>query len=424
MAGEPVSASAEWRRFWPVVLASSIGFSFMSFMTPAAGVFMDPLARDFGWDRTQLSSGLAVAALISIVLSPFIGALIDRRGVRSIALPGLVFTTASICAFALASGSFLQWIVLWLIWGVFVLFVQSTLWSTAVAATFTKGRGLALGITMSGTALAQVVAPPLSNWLIAEFGWRTAFVVLGLGWGSVAFILSLLCLKGKSAAATTRDRRASGPAQAADLPGLTIAQAWRSIALWKVAIATFLILTATIAVVVHQFPILVEAGVSRESAAWLVSLSGIAGVAGKLITGTLVDRFHARWIGGLTLASTAIAWPLLMETVATPALVVLGMMISGYAAGTKMQLCSYLTARYAGLRNYGAIFGAMTSMIALASAIGPLAAGIAHDAFGSYSPLLLAGVSISIVSGLIVLSLGAYPDWTPTVPAGEQDAAA
>lgn len=422
MTGELVSASAEWRRYWPVVLASSIGFSFMSFMTPAAGVFMDPLARDFGWDRTQLSSGLAAAALISIVLSPFIGALIDRSGVRRIALPGLVLTTASICAFALASGSFVQWIVLWLVWGVFVLFVQSTLWSTAVAATFTKGRGLALGITMSGTALAQVIAPPLSNWLITHFGWREAFVILGLGWGGVAFILSVLFLRGKSAAATPGERRAQKSAPASDVPGLTIAQAWRSVALWKVAIATFLILTATIAVVVHQFPILVEAGVSRESAAWLVSLSGIAGVAGKLITGTLVDRFHARWIGGLTLASTAIAWPLLMDGVATPALVVVGMMISGYAAGTKMQLCSYLTARYAGLRHYGAIFGVMTSMIALASAIGPLSAGVAHDAFGSYSPLLLTGVSISIVSGLIVLSLGAYPDWTPALRGNDEGA--
>ncbi|MEE4451070.1 hypothetical protein [Novosphingobium resinovorum] len=111
-----------------------------------------------------------------------------------------------------------------------------------------------------------------------------------------------------------------------------------------------------------------------------------------------------------------------MDGVATPALVVVGMMISGYAAGTKMQLCSYLTARYAGLRHYGAIFGVMTSMIALASAIGPLSAGVAHDAFGSYSPLLLTGVSISIVSGLIVLSLGAYPDWTPALRGNDEGA--
>lgn len=408
MVGVRVQAREEWARHWPLVLSAAIGFSFMSFMTPAAGVFMEPLGREFGWSRTQLSAGIALSAVISIVLSPFVGALIDRLGVRRVALPGLVLTSASICAFSLASGSFVQWIALWIAWGVVVLFVQSTLWSTAVAAAFTAGRGLALGLTMSGTALAQVIAPPLANWLIAAEGWRAAFVTLGAGWGGVAFVLSLLFLRGNAKPARSGDAQ---DREATAVPGLTIAQAWRSVSLWKVAIATFLILTATIAVVVHQFPILVEVGVARERAAWLVSLSGVAGVAGKLVTGALVDRYHARWIGGLTLASTALAWPLLMEGLATPALVVLGMMISGYAAGTKMQLCSYLTARYAGMRHYGAIFGAMTSMIALASAIGPLAAGATYDAFGSYAPLLLAGVAISLASGLIVLTLGAYPDW-------------
>ncbi|HUD30920.1 MAG TPA: MFS transporter [Novosphingobium sp.] len=406
------SALDEWRLHWPLVLAACVGFSFMSFMTPAAGVFMDPLGREFGWDRTRLSAGLALAAVVSILLSPFIGALIDRLGVRRVALPGLVATAAAIAAFGLASGSFVQWLALWFAWGVFVLFVQSTLWSTAVASRFVHGRGLALGITMSGTAVAQIVTAPLSNWLIAETGWRTAFVVLGLGWGGVAFVLSALFLTGSA----PRKPSPTWQPKAVAAPGLTIAQAWRSAALWKVGIATFLILTATIAVVVHQFPILVAAGVSRSSAAWLVSLSGVAGVAGKLITGSLVDRFHARWIGGVTLASTALAWPLLMESIATPALVVVGMMISGYAAGTKMQLCSYLTAQYAGLRHYGAIFGAMTSMIALASAIGPLAAGLTYDAYGSYAPLLLAGVAISLVSGAIIFSLGAYPVWAERTP--------
>ena len=409
------TAPSEWRRYWPLVLTSCIGFSFMSFMTPAAGVFMDPLANEFGWDRTQLSTGIALSALISIVLSPFVGAAIDNWGVRRIALPGLVLTSLSIAAFALASGSFLQWIVLWLIWGIFVLLVQSTLWSTAVASTFQASRGLALGLTMSGTAVAQVIAPPLSNWLIAQFGWRFAFVALGLGWGGVALILSILFLHTTgSKQRTNAINKSSISAASTLLPGLTLAQARRSRALWTVAIATFLILTATIAVVVHQFPILIAAGVSRSNAAWMVSLSGVAGIAGKLITGSLVDRFHVRWIGGLTLASTAIAWPLLMETVASPALVIIGIMISGYAGGTKMQLCSYLTARYAGIRHYGTIFGIMTSMIALASAIGPLAAGAAYDAYGSYSPLLLTGVGISLVSGFMIFSLPGYPVWDET----------
>lgn len=406
------TAGAEWRRHWPMVLAACIGFSFMSFMTAAAGVFMDPLAAGFHWGRTELSAGMAIASLLSILCSPFIGILIDRHGSRRLALPGLVLTSLAIAAFSQVNGSIPQWLALWVIWGVVALLVQSTLWSAAIASVFRVGRGLALGVTMSGTALAQVVAPPLSNALIEAFGWRTAYVALGLGWGGLALILSALFLFDVRDQARRRQSQAKGAPEATpDLPGLGIGEAWRDISLWKVATATFLVLTVTIAVVVHQFPILVEAGMSRTQAAWLVSLSGVAGVMGKLVSGTLIDRFHARTVGGITLASTAVGWPLLMQGIATPVTIVIGIMISGYAAGTKIQLCSYLTARYAGMRHYGTIFGFMTSVIALASAIGPLAAGLSYDRYGSYTPLLLAGVAISLISGGLVFSLRPYPEW-------------
>lgn len=374
---------------------------------------MDPLAAKFHWGRTELSLGMAIASLLSILCSPFVGGLIDRYGSRRLALPGLTLTSLAIAAFSLTNGSLGQWITLWLAWGLVALLVQSTLWSTAIASVFTTGRGLALGVTMSGTALAQVVAPPLANYLIEAFGWRTAYLVLGLGWGAFALTLSALFLFDLRDRAR-RQRHSITPAKI-DPPGLTIPQAWRNPSLWKVAAATFLVLTITIAIVVHQFPILVEAGMSRAQAAWLVSLSGVAGVLGKLVSGALMDRFHARTVGGITLASTAIGWPMLMAGIATPATIVLGIMISGYAAGTKIQLCSYLTARYAGIRNYGTIFGFMTSVIALASAVGPLAAGLAYDRYGSYTPLLLVGVAISLISGALIFSLRAYPEWEAPV---------
>ncbi len=413
------TASAEWQANWPLVLAAAIGFGFMSFMHPVAGIFMGPLEQEFGWTRTQLSAGLAVSPVIGVLIAPFVGVLIDRFGSRRLALPGIVLTALAIAAFSLMSGSVTQWVLLWVVFGLCSLTISSTLWATAVASVFSAGRGLALGVTLSGTALAQVVGPPLANGLIEGFGWRAAYAFMGLGWGAVALMLSLFFLY------DARDRRAKSKVKVAadavasviavppdaDLPGLTIPEARRSSELWRVAIATFLILTITIAVTVHQFPIMVEAGVSRGQAAWLVSLSGIAGIIGKLVTGTLIDRFHARWVGGITLASTAIAYPLLVAPLATPALIVVGIMISGYAAGTKIQLCGYLTSRYAGLRNYGTIFGVMTSMISLSAMVGPLLAGMSRDQFGTYAPMMYAGVVLSLISGLLVFTLPRYPVW-------------
>ncbi len=405
------TAAQEWKAHWPVVVAACVGFSFMSFMTPALGVFMEPLSGEFGWSRTELSAGLALCAVMALLASPFFGMLIDRFGTRRVALPGIVLTALAICAFSLASGSFLQWMGLWSVWGLACLLIQATLWSAAIASLFETGRGLALGVTLSGTALAQVIVPPLAEGLIQAQGWRMSYVLLGAGWGGIALALSAFFLFD----AKDQRRRVAGRAQTSapqvPLPGLTLAQAWRDTQLWRVAISTFLTLTITIAVSVHQFPILVEAGTERATAAWLASMAGAAGVVGKLVTGWLIDRFHARWVGGLTLASTAIAYPLLLESFRAPGLIVVAIVISGYAAGTKIQLCGYLTARYAGMRNYGAIFGFMSSMIALASGVGPMLAGLSHDVSGSYAYLLLAGTVMSLASGALVFSLGRYPVW-------------
>jgi predicted MFS family arabinose efflux permease len=405
-----LSAAGEWRRYWPLVLAAGIGFSFQSFMSPATGLFMAPLQEEFGWSRTLLSSGSAIGAAISLLLSPFFGVLFDRHGSRRMAIGGLIATALAIAAFATLTGAPAHWLGLWLLFGLASMSVHATTWTSAVAGVFNASKGLALGITLAGSALAAAVVPPLTNWLIAEVGWRAAFVWLGLGWGGLALILSYAFLfdahdHGRSAVRETGGARAVP----SDRPGLTIAQAWRDTALWRVALATLITLSVTIGIAVHLVPIIVGTGITRTSAAWIASLSGVAGIGGKLVTGALIDRFHARWIGGATLASTALAYPLLIVPDGSTLLIIVAILINGYAGGTKLQLCGYLTARYAGMKNYGAIFGFMSSMVALAAGLGPVLAGLAFDRTGSYTPFLIGGTIISLVSGALVFSLGRYP---------------
>lgn len=415
MTRSALTAGEEWRRSWKLVLAASAGFSFMSIMTSAQGLFMGPLQDEFGWSRTLLSVGSAIGAALSLLLSPVFGVLIDRFGSRRLALPGLVLTALAIASFSLLNGTTTQWIALWVVFALVSNAIHATTWTTAVSGRFDRSRGLALGLTLAGSAVALAVVPPLTNGLITVLGWRAAFAWLGLGWGGVAFALSALFLF------DARDIRrrtlvleeATGAAlpAAEPLSGLSVPEALRDSALWRIAAATFLTLTITVGVTVHQFPILVDAGVSRADAALLAGMAGIAGIVGKLATGALLDRYHVRWVGGLTLASTALAYPLLLDAVRTPLLIVIAMMINGYAAGTKMQLCGYLTTRYAGMRNYGTIYGMMASIIALAGGLGPMLAGLSFDNYGGYAPFLVAGAAISIVSGLLVFSLRPYPRW-------------
>ncbi|MCX7864126.1 MAG: MFS transporter, partial [Novosphingobium sp.] len=353
-----------------------------------------------------------IASVATALLSPVFGILIDRFGSRAVALPGLVACSLAISGFALANGSAWQWSMLWLFYAVISISVKTTVWTAAVVGSFTAAQGLALGFTLSGTAAAQIILPPLATWLVESFGWRMAYVWLGLGWGGLTFLLCwffLHDLHRKHPTRATHEHSRTG--ERPELPGLTISQAWRDFALWRIALSTFVMMLLTIGLLIHQIPILIEAGLTPVDAAWLASLAGIAGIVGKLVSGVLLDRFRANWVGGLTLASTAFAFALLIDGVHTPALIIMAMVINGYSAGSKLQIASYLTARYGGMRHFGVIYGFVTSLVALGSGAGPMVAGIIYDLTGDYTAFLIAGAVGSVICGLLVLGLPRYPDW-------------
>jgi MFS family permease len=408
MSVATMTAKQEWARGWTVVLAAFVGFSFFSMMASATGVFMAPLGEEFGWNKTQTSSGMSIAGIMTAVLSPFFGILIDRWGTRRLALPGLVMMSFLTAAFGLSTGSFALWTAMWLIYGLVALTIKSTVWSTTVAGGFEKARGTALGVMLCGTAFANVITPPLANWLIDNVGWRMAYVWLGLGWGAVALAVCIPFLKDLHLSAS-RPRLPGDTAPRPHVPGLTVAQAWRDRALWQIGISTFLMMLLTIGLMVHQFEIMREAGVSRANAAWLTSLFGVGGIVGKLVTGVLMDRYPPNWIGGLTLASAALAFLLLMSEFATPALIVVAMAVNGYASGTKLQITGYMSTRFAGLRNFGKIFGMMAALIAAGSSLGPVLAGWIRDLTGEYTTFLIAGVVGSVISGVLIVTLPRYP---------------
>ncbi|MET0179971.1 MAG: MFS transporter [Novosphingobium sp.] len=409
-------AAAEWKRSWTLVLAASVGFSFFSIMVAATGLFFEPLEKEFGWNRTLLSSGPSIASILTAVLGPFLGALIDKFGSRKVVLPGIILTILSICSFSLATGSETQWVILWVIFGIVAVSIKSTAWTAAVLGVFQNSRGLALGLTLSGTAVSQIIIGPLANYLITGFGWRAAFVWMGIGWGGLTFLLCVFFLfdahdragKAKKEAAA---RGETHTVAAVDLPGLTTGEAVRDSALWRVGISNFIVMAMTMGLTVHLFPILTEADVSRETAAWLVSLAGVAGIIGKLVTGYLLDRLRPNWVGGITLGMAALAFLLLMESLGSPALIVVAMLVNGYAGGSKTQITGFLTASYGGMRNFGKIYGVMAALMAAAAGIGPLIGGLVYDHFGNYGPFLAAGAVSCIIGGLIMISLPRYPEW-------------
>ena len=418
MNADRTSAAAEWRAHWLVVMASMAGMSMMTMAIYSMGLFMAPLNREFGWTRTQISSGLTIYAMIAVPLGPFVGALIDRWGGRRLAIPGAILSGLAFACFSLNDGALVRWWALWLVFAFAVLLIKPTIWTAAVSGLFNHGRGLALAAVLCGTAIGSSVAPIVAAVAIAKFGWRTAYVMIGCGWGAAVLALVVPFFFD----ATDRDRSAVASGSIAAPPaltGLTIGEALRSAALQKIAIALLLSTTLSSALAVHFVPILNSLGYSRQEAAGLAGLVGIAAIAGKLGTGWLYDRMDVGFLSAASYAVPVVPCTVLLLLPHPLAAAVVVALFVGWSSGAYLQAGTYLTSRFAGMRNFGKIYGFMASLLAAGAGLGPLIGGIIFDRTGGYAILLWSGIAVGVLCGVGMSTIGDFPRWRTRADADE-----
>ena len=97
----------------------------------------------------------------------------------------------------------------------------------------------------------------------------------------------------------------------------------------------------------------------------------------------------------------------------------LAVFLVGCGSGGSLQVTTYLTTRYAGLRHFGKIFGVIAAVMGLGGGLGPLLAGVIFDATGNYQVLMMLAAPAALLAGLAVLGLGAYPEFKAETAKGD-----
>ena len=172
----------EFRAGWKVLLAATMGSAISAVSLPfyTIGLFAPVLAREFHWGYGAIQASLLVNTLACMLVSPFVGTITDRVGARRVALCSVVLLSVFFMSFGAANGS------PWLLYTSALLVAvggAGTLpitWSRAVNAQFESRKGIALGISAAGSGIFGAAVKPLGAWLISAFGWRFAYVFLGL----------------------------------------------------------------------------------------------------------------------------------------------------------------------------------------------------------------------------------------------------
>lgn len=402
------TAVQEWKGYWFLPVAAGLGYATATMYVYSMGPFIEPIQKEFGWSRAQISSGITIAAFFSAIFGIPVGMLVDRVGPRIVGLIGATLMCICFAMIGTATGTETNWVVLWGCLAFSTLWVQATVWTSAVNSRFEISRGLALAITLSGASFAAAVFPLLATTLIKLYGWRTAYMGMGGLVFVVVFPLLFFCFRG--ARDEKRPDRTTATESARALIGVSLAQGMRSSALYKLILAAGFFTFTAVGIVVHFVPILTDQGADPIAAAGVAALIGIFSIIGRLGTGFLLDRFPGYLVGAFAFLIPILACTLLIFDGADPASQAVAAAIFGLTLGSEVDVIAYLAAKYFGLRHFGALYGAMVMALSLGTAFGPLGAGAVFDYYGSYEPFLILTAILMGLSAIALLSLYSTPD--------------
>jgi len=271
------------------------------------------------------------------------------------------------------------------------------LFAHVISHWFDRRRGLALGCMLLGMGGGATVMPTVAQWLIAGFGWRFAYSVVGAAILAITVPVIAVALKEKPADIGL----AADPLSE---PGQSLREALRTPTFWLLLLVVVIVSCSLHACAGHLPAMLTDRGTSAKAAALASSLFGAGTLAGRAISGYLLDRFFAPRIGAVIFGCGAAGIALLGLTSA-PGLAYAAALLMGLGWGTEGDVKAYLVSRYFGLRFFGSIFGVIFCGFVLGVALGGYLMGVVFDTNHSYGMGIGVAFLGMLLSAMLMLLL-------------------
>ncbi|WP_424213843.1 MFS transporter [Streptomyces sp. BI20] len=399
-------------RAWFVAAVAFVTIVGAAAFASLPGLLIEPLHAEFGWSRGTIGFAVSVNMALYGLTAPFAAALMDRFGIRRVVCVAL----AVIALGALGTvGMTAAWQLV-LGWGVLVGLGSGSM-ALAFAATvtnrwFTARRGLVTGVLTAAGAAGQLVFLPLLAWIVTEFDWRRAAVVVALT--ALAVIPLVWTLLRDHPAdvglAPYGGRWAPRPAPVTGAARRTVRvlfRAARTGPFWLLA-GTFAICGASTNGLIrtHFVPAAHDHGMPVTAAAGLLALIGLFDVVGTIFSGWLTDRFESRRLLAVYYAlrglSLLLLPMLLAPSVRPPMLFFIVFYGLDWVATVPptLALCR---------QHYGAdsaiVFGWVLASHQVGAAVVAFAGGVARDVFGSYDPVWYASGALCALAAVMAMVL-------------------
>jgi len=356
-------------------------------------MFFRALEIEFHWSKTAIVIALAALPITAVFL-PVVGRLVDRFGVRGVAGTSAVLMAATFLALSTIGGSLVAFYAGFVAFNVLGSATGPISYTRPVAQRFVASRGTAVAIALSGIAISGVILPALLGPIIAHGGWRAGYrliAAVALVGGAVAIML--IRSSGKSYQRQERQQ------------GLTRSQALKTSAFWCLGAAIFAVSAASVGFVSQLQSVAFEYGVPIRQTAMLLSVTSLAVLPSRLISGWALDALRPERVAAAFLLLSSVGLMLWLNSPGPVINAFAGSILLGVSLGSEHAFMSFFCARRFGLRAYSAIFGALAVFLYFGMAAGGLLFAMVHDRTASYAGAIHASIGLMVLSAVLFLNL-------------------
>ena len=384
-----------------IVIAAGCLIALLGFGARSAyGLLLEPMTGARGWGRETFAFALAVQNLVWGFGVPFASMLADRYGPSRVLAVGAVVYGIGTAGMATATTGAGLTLFGGALTGLGIALTSFSIALAAMAKVVDPGRqSLVLGIGTSAGSLGQVIFSPLSQLVIAEYGWDSALFFLA---AAVLFIAPLAFVLPGNA-------DGGGDTKIEQGLGEAIIEAVRHRGYVLLTLG-FFVCGFHVAFIAVHFPAYVkDLGLAAEVGAWAIAIIGLFNIVGSFLSGLAGQRWPKK--NGLvviySLRAIAIATLLIADKTATTIYTFAAVM--GILWLSTVPLTSGIVAQVFGLRFMATLFGFVFLSHQLGSFLGVWLGGYLYDRTGSYDVVWWTGVALSIVAALLHMPINERP---------------
>ena len=391
-----------WRIVAVCLVAAVVGNALGLF---GASVYLHSIVETHGWPTGFVSGAVTSFHLVSALLVMFVGSTIARVGPRPVVITGALAMAAGVATVGRIDQPW-QVYVAFLIMGVGWACLSQTAMATTLAPWFERYQGRAVSVASLGASVGGMIGAPLLLFSIARAGFASTTTFAA----AIAFVLLVplawLILK----------RRPHDIGLLPDGAPAVVAGTARTAAKWtrsaalrtsalRTVIVTFGMATMVqVGFVTHQVTFL-AATLSTSAISLTVSATAVMALISRLLLVRFADQVDQRKMAAVVLVTAAVAF-IVMALFRSPSVLVAASILFGFTIGNVTTLSPIIVRREFGAGSFGAIFGAASVLIQLATAMGPSFYGLLRDLSGDYRTPLLLAAALDIIACAVILKGG------------------